>query len=248
MADLTETLGRAGLTLAEALEGEADLDALIRAVSRETVIRHAMAETGEGRTVVAEMLDATTSMGDEAVLDLMDGEPTTFRAAVQRYVEELEGRDELQPRDRVVDDLTTLLNYPWRDEEERLALHQANRALMFRVDRPDDEHVRVTIGDNAWELYSGSYDELGSSGMAAVENVAEAVYRAVLARVIPDRDHHVQLNSTDRRSLLAWLERPNGSWRPDTGNSRVTMDAVEGGGVLVRTRPYYFQHLPRTRV
>lgn len=64
--------------------------------------------------------------------------------------------------------------------------------------------------------------------------------RSIKARIIPDREHHIQLNSTERRSLLAWMERPNGSWRPDGAYVRVSADAVEGGGVLIRTRPYRY--------
>jgi nitrate reductase beta subunit len=103
--------------LAELLEG-ADLAAVRAALIRETVIREVMRDSGEDRQTVTDMLDAMRSMGEEAVLDLMEGEPTTLHAAVQRYVDELRGRDELQPRDRVVDDLETLLAYPWPGESE----------------------------------------------------------------------------------------------------------------------------------
>lgn len=90
-----------------------DLDVLQAELVRERVIRDTMAKTGEERQHVADMLDAMKSMADEAVLDLMEGEPTTLQAALQRYVDELNGRDELQPRDRVVSDLETLLAYQW---------------------------------------------------------------------------------------------------------------------------------------
>lgn len=93
-----------------------DLDAVIRAVAREQAVRHAVAETGESREIVTEMLDAAVSMDQEAVLDLMDGEPTTLAAGLRRYVQELEGRDELQPRDRIMGELDTLLAYPWPGE------------------------------------------------------------------------------------------------------------------------------------
>lgn len=119
MSDLTETLGRAGLTLAEALAGETDLESVQAALVRERIIRQVAEESGEPRQVVADMVDAMRSMGDEAVLDLMEGEPTTLHAGLQRYVEELAGRDELQPRDRIVDDLGTLLAYRWPGEAGR---------------------------------------------------------------------------------------------------------------------------------
>lgn len=219
----------------------ADLDEVRRALVRETVIRQTMARSGEGRAPVADMVDALDSMGQEAVLDLAEGEPTTLVDALRRYLDELEKRDELQPRDRVVDELGTILAYPWSGEEERLAGHGVNSSVRLSVVYPDDDHVEVRFGTNGHVVASGNYDELGRSGMAKVEEVAEAVHRALLARVIPDRDHIVGLNSSDRRSLLAWLERPSGSWHSDDP-SRVTVDAVEGGGVLVRTRPYSYQH------
>jgi hypothetical protein len=113
MADLTENLGRIGLTLGEALADTDDLDAVVRAVARERAIRDTMAETGETHEIVASVLDAAISMDQEAVLDLMDGEPTTLARGLARYALELEGRDELQPRDRIVDELGSLLAYPW---------------------------------------------------------------------------------------------------------------------------------------
>jgi hypothetical protein len=93
-----------------------DLDTVVRAVAREHAIRHGMAETGESREIVTDMLDAAISMDQEAVLDLMEGEPTTLAAGLRRYVEELEKRDELQPRDRLVGELDSLLAYPWPGE------------------------------------------------------------------------------------------------------------------------------------
>jgi hypothetical protein len=105
-----------GFDLETWLAGTTELETVRAALVRETVIRQVMADSGEDRQHVADMLDAMRSMGQEAVLDLMEGEPTTLAAGLQRYVDELEGRDELQPRDRVVDDLSTLLAYPWPGE------------------------------------------------------------------------------------------------------------------------------------
>lgn len=225
------------------LAGAEDLDAVVRAVVREKTIRLGMARTGEGREVVAESVDALESMDREAVLDLTEGEPATLRAALDRYLETLEARDELQPRDRILDELATILGYPWSHEEERLAAHGVNSSVRLTLEVRDDRDLSVKLGGH--ELARVSWEEAGSGGILAAENVATAVHRSVLARVIADRDHHVQLNSSDRRSLLAWLERPSGSWHSD-GPSRVTVDAVEGGGVLVRTRPYSYQHAHAT--
>jgi hypothetical protein len=102
--------------LAALLEDVDDLEAVVLAVAREQAIREGMAETGEDRQTLTDFLDAHISMGREAVLDLMDGEPTTLAAGLRRYLDEIQARDELQPRDRIVDDLETLLAYPWPGE------------------------------------------------------------------------------------------------------------------------------------
>lgn len=218
----------------------ADLDEVRRALAREAAIRTTMARTGEGRAPVADMVDALDSMGQEAVLDLAEGEPTTLVDALRRYLDELEKRDELQPRDRVVSELSAIVEYPWRGEEERLVAHLAvNRSVRLALVTLDDRDLSVRMGDNGHEIARVSWEEAGSGGILAAETVAEAIHRALLARVIPDRDHHVQLNASETADLRAFLVRPSGSvWLSD----RLTLDAVEGGGVLVRTRPYSYQH------
>lgn len=232
------------MDLGEMLAQVDDLDTVVRALAREQVIRDVMARSGEAREHVADLADAVDSMDQEAVLDLTGGEPTTLRDAVSRYVESLEEMGTTEALDTAAN-LTTILDYPWSAEEERVSLH-SNPSLKLEAGYPeDDEHLVITLGGH--QVFTSSYDQIGWSGMEAVQSAVEAVHRAVLARVVPDRDHHVQLTSTERRSLLAWLEGPNGSWAAET-RSRVTVDAVEGGGVLVRTRPYVYQQLPRTQV
>lgn len=227
--------------LADALASVDDLEKVKRAYIREETIRKIMAESGETREIVAEQIDAFASMDVEAVTDLMDGHPTTLRDALLRYTEELAGRDELQPRDRVIDELDTLLAYPWSEEEATLQTHADRESLVLTVENPDgnEDFIRVRVGERT--VYQGDYDGLGRAGMLAVGQVAEALHRAILARVIADRDHHVQLSSTDRRELIWFLENPNGSWHPGQP-SRLSVDSVEGGGIIVRTRP--FQSLP----
>jgi hypothetical protein len=104
----------------EGLLEEADLEAVKRALAREQVIRDAMAETGESREIVAEMVDAHTSMDQEAVLDLTEGEPTTLRDGLEQFVAELERRMEGDPGStfgEVLDGLNALLSYPWPGPE-----------------------------------------------------------------------------------------------------------------------------------
>jgi hypothetical protein len=96
-----------------ALLEEADLDVMIKMTARETVIRHVMAETGESRQIVTEMVDAAASMDQEAVLDLTDGQPTTLRAALERYVDDLDPSDENLLVGSVIDNLSAILAYPY---------------------------------------------------------------------------------------------------------------------------------------
>lgn len=105
--------GGIAVELADVLAGADDLEEIKRALIRETTIRHAMAETGEDRKTVADMIDAMDSMSQEAVLDLTEGEPTTLADALSRYLEELGRSDGVVPRSRVGDDLSALLAYPW---------------------------------------------------------------------------------------------------------------------------------------
>lgn len=212
---------------------------LQRAVVREQAIRTAMAETGETREVIAESLDAMGAMDQEAVLELTEGQPTTLRDALTRYIRITAQQGEPSHEiGAVLADLSAILEYPWRDEEALVALHEPNAGLVLGVNWPDDEHMEIVIGENRWPVASANHDEHGNAGMALAEEVARAVHRAVLVRVLADRDHHVQLNDAERQALIGFLERPNGSW---TGQGRLSVDAVSGGGVLVRTRPYSYQ-------
>lgn len=51
-----------------------------------------------------------------------------------------------------------------------------------------------------------------------------------------DREHIVQMSSHETQKLREWLAHPSGSFSSSTGD--VAFDAVQGGGVLVRTQPY----------
>lgn len=159
--------------LGEMLAGAADLDAVIRAVARERAIRGAMAETGESREIVTEALDAAISMDQEAVLDLVGGNATTLARGLARYVQELEGRDELQPRDRIVGELDSILAYPWPQAS-------AGPGQELEIRQPDDEHLEVWICGQ--EVASANHDEHGWSGMAAVQSTAESVHKALTSR------------------------------------------------------------------
>jgi hypothetical protein len=229
--------------LADFLSAAPDLDRASRAVDREREIRIGMARTGEGREVVAEFLDAEAAMDQEAVLDLTEGQPTTLVDALSRYLVELEKRDKLQPRARVAGELAAILAYPWPEDERRVQLHNPHYGLALHMDEEENRDLVIRMGSNRWEVARVNWEDAGSGGQLACRAVAEAVYRAVLARVIADREHIVQVNSRDSVTLVQWLTsvpRSGSVWVGD----RVSLNAVEGGGVLVRTRPYGSQHIP----
>ncbi len=104
-----------GYDLGALLAEERNLDRAKAALVREGAIRHIMALSGESRQIVAEMVDAHTSMGHEAVLELTDGEPTTLKDALRRYVEALEASDDPLPLS-IEEDLRAMLEYPWPGE------------------------------------------------------------------------------------------------------------------------------------
>lgn len=171
MPDLTETLGRAGVNLGEALAGESDLEAVQAALVRERVIRDVMRDSGEERQHVADMLDAMASVSQEGVEELTDGQPTTLRDALQRYVEGLEGdSDEEVFLVRVAEELATILNYPF-----------PGPSVELEIERPDDETLTVKVGG---ELIAGAnHDDHGWAGMDLLETTARNVHKAVVGRL-----------------------------------------------------------------
>jgi hypothetical protein len=228
--------------LADFLSAAPDLDRASRAVEREREIRIGMARTGQGREVVAEFLDAEAAMDEEAVLDLTEGQPTTLVDALSRYLTELEKRDELQPRARVAGELAAILAYPWPEDERRVQLHNPHYGLALHMEEEENRDLVIRMGSNRWEVARVNWEDAGSGGQLACRAVAEAVYRATLARVIADREHIVTLNAAETAQLRRWLNgEPNGSnWIGD----RLTVN-YDGNGVWIRTRPYSSQHIPR---
>lgn len=226
--------------LGTALACSDDLDQVIRAVARERVIRDTMAKTGEGREVVVEMADAMESMSQEAVLDLCDGEPTTLADALRRYADEL---DETPPDSvdaalmgqATADEIRTLLNYPWSGEEERIQLHNTHGRVILetRVDNSRDLEIWI----DGQLISTVSWEDVGSGGIEAARDLARAVHRAVLSRIIADREHTVQLSLAQVVELRRWLEEPNGALHL---GDRLSMNASEDS-LLVRTQPYRYQ-------
>lgn len=93
-----------------------------------------------------------SALDREAVIDLMDGKPTTLRAGILRYLVEVAARDELQPRARILNELGMLLAYPWpgdhldlRDELQAYASSVAAYAATF----PDFDKVGLVLAEVA---------------------------------------------------------------------------------------------------
>lgn len=167
MADERETFWR------QALADTADLDTVSRAVARERAIRETMGKTGESREIVVEVLDAMISMGDEAVLTLTEGEATTLKDGVVKYVGHLEAQGDTASLD-VAADLTTLVEHSWP------VASPPREALALDVGCPeDDEHLVVKLGGR--EVASANHDEHGWSGMEAVQRTAEQVHAAMIS-------------------------------------------------------------------
>lgn len=96
---------------------EADLEQATKALARETVIRHMVAETGEPREIVAEMVDAHASMDQEAVLNLTEGEPTTLRDALERWLDLWMKRHNPDTSTAdVIEGLSAILAYPFPEK------------------------------------------------------------------------------------------------------------------------------------
>jgi hypothetical protein len=236
MKPINQILGSAGLApLDSILERVDDLEPVKTALIREYAIRTAMLSTGEDRRTIIDMMDAVDSMDQEAVLALTSGAPTTLADGLQAYLETLELGDADIRSSNVIDALHALLVYPWPEEEATIATHGANASVGLRVehsDRPNDETFSIYVGGQ--EAYRGS---AAREGAVIAEEVADAVHRAVLARVIGDRPHTVRLSHTDRLDLLNWLDRPNGSWVAG-GTDRLSAVDHRDGGVSIQTSPY----------
>lgn len=167
----TKRPGQARLGPYEALVTECpDLDALRRLVIREEAIRGTMAETGEDRQTIVDMIGAADSMDQEAVLALTDGAPTTLRAALQAYLDavgQAAERGETRDAGDVFNDITALLAYPY----------PGGATLETDLDPEDDEALAIMV--NGRVVYRANHDEHGHAGMDAAKSAAEAVFRAV---------------------------------------------------------------------
>ncbi len=147
-----------------------DLDALQRLFVRERVIRQMMAETGESREIVTEMIGAADSMDQEAVLALTDGTPTTLRAALEAYADTLDQaarEDETVRAADVFNDLTAILVYPYPGGD------------LLGFENPDGNEDFLEVSVNGRVIYTANHDDHGRDGMGAVKDVSERLFRAI---------------------------------------------------------------------
>jgi hypothetical protein len=113
---------------------------------------------------------------------------------------------------------------------------QAARVVMTGM---SDER-RVQVRDSVEAGYTGDITATVVSSELAVK-MGEHLLDALQTMVMQDHEHAVQLGAGDVASLRRWLDSPNGGWylhAPGTLVSRASFEAVDGGGVLVRTQPY----------
>jgi hypothetical protein len=156
----------AGLTydLDSVLRSVDDLDTVVRALARERVIRDVMRDSGEERQHVADMLDAMISVSQEGVEELTDGQPTTLRDALQRYVESLDTNDPFPLS--LVDDLCAILAYPFPGPSVDLEM-------------TDDGHVmKISVGGSALLTV-----DRGDNTLSSVSSAVQTVHEAVMDRL-----------------------------------------------------------------
>ncbi|MGW0468316.1 hypothetical protein ACWDX6_24075 [Streptomyces sp. NPDC003027] len=73
---------------------------------------------------------------------------------------------------------------------------------------------------------------------AEAERLVEEAIREATIRIIPDRQHIVDIYQRDMAGLRTWLTRPDATHRV---NDRVCFEAVGHGGIWVRTNPYRYK-------
>jgi hypothetical protein len=216
-------------SLADALASVEDLDKVKAALIREQVIRQCVAETGETREIVVEMIDAMDSMGQEAVTALTDGDPTTLREALLRYVEQLpEAVKEMtgEVTDRIVGDLGNILAYPFPAELP------AEPARVVQ-ERPDVTRLLVSV---TWRAPRGQFYYHPSERVSLLETWIESA--------LTDRDDAPEATVEDlgardvevvRRGdgLSPKLIEAAGRWKELTTESPVPAGPVCGHGAPV---------------
>lgn len=116
--------------LADLFASMDDLEEVKTALIREQTVRDVMAESGEDRKTVTDMIDAMDSMDQEAVLELTEGEPTTLEDALSRLSEDWHQNG---VPDGAEYHLDRLLTYPWPGALDANALAQDIHEAYLRL-------------------------------------------------------------------------------------------------------------------
>lgn len=143
MASITYDLGAV-------FQATPDLEEAKAALIREATVRQVMSETGEDRKTITDMIDAIRSMGQEAVLELTEGDPTTLADALHRYVDALEGNATNEDAQIIAGELSALLAYPWPGVPDAEALSDDTRTEVERWIKAADE--RAERDDDSGEM------------------------------------------------------------------------------------------------
>lgn len=97
--------------------------------------------------------------------------------------------------------------------------------------------IRAAIGYEPVPLSIRNHPEITAEFRTAADadGLVERISTAIRKHWQKDREHIVQVPAHAVPTLRRWLESPNGAHTPF---QRLTVEAVQGGGILVRTKPY----------
>ncbi|MER7922155.1 hypothetical protein ABTY96_03290 [Streptomyces sp. NPDC096057] len=98
--------------------------------------------------------------------------------------------------------------------------------------------ARETLVDTLTNLLARTRNGRMDTHRAEAKRMVDEAFKEATERIIPDREHIVDVHQRDMAGLRTWLGRPNGS---KLINDRVSFEAVGHGGVWVRTKPYRYK-------
>ncbi|MFG3014326.1 hypothetical protein ACGFZB_28685 [Streptomyces cinerochromogenes] len=105
-------------------------------------------------------------------------------------------------------------------------------------DAPCRQTARETLTTTLTNLLARTRNGRMDAHRAEAERLVDEALAEERRRIIPDREHIVEIYLRDMEALREWVVRPNGS---HTVNDRVCFEAVEHGGIWVRTQPYRYK-------
>lgn len=103
-----------------------------------------------------------------------------------------------------------------------------------------EDVIRRAIGYDLVPLSIRNHPEITREFRTAedADGLVERISAALRADGwVKDREHIVQLDRRDKDAVIEFMQKPNGSFQLGLPY-RLSVDAVEGGGVLIRTPGY----------